>query len=202
MTGSGAGSMMVEPPIPKYDPEQYIKEAKKISEKYNLGAMPEYAQEEVRKMVMLPIEGPELDEMVSAEADRSMRNLEVSRTEQLAQVDRNFRNANAANTPDHVRARQMVNNAIAEEQTLLQQEARAQVLTRAYETKRYALDQVMRQGEYDSRLALELAQMIGTEDELMNAIEADDYAQFQQAMADIFGAGLEQVMTNMMKKEV
>ncbi len=201
MGGSGLAQVTAEAPELKYTPQEYVAQAKATMKKYNLDALPQYAQEEARKLVELPTEGPALDARVNDFAARTVQDLETSRATQLQTINQRYTQAGATGDTQQAEDIARVNDYVNGQIALARGEARATILAQSYQVKSNALQIVMQAGEFDSKLAYDLAVMVGKEDELTFAIQQEDYASFQETMSDIFGMGMQQVMESIMRKQ-
>ena len=152
-------------------------------------------------MIELPISGPELEAKVDDAFGRIEQDLERSREDQIQMVNRQYAQVGATGDTQQAEDVARINQYIDAEKVVARAETRAKVLGQAYGVKKIGLQTLMRTGEFDNRLAFQLAQLFGNEDTLMNAIEQEDYASFQQSMSDIFGMGLEQLMEIIMRRQ-
>jgi len=77
----------------------------------------------------------------------------------------------------------------AESLEFAEQDVRNRALGDAIQAKQYGLSQSLAKNEFDSKLAFEIAQVIGQEEELKRSLENENFEAFQNIMAQILSAG-------------
>ena len=155
--------------------------------------LPAATEKELINLVDTPIQ--DLTTEFSFQNDRVFRRINESFDKQSAVLQRQF-----AQSGQNVRTSSELRNEMSrlekDRATILgeaEQELAAENLSRGIQAKQFALSASLEKGQYDSRVALELADVIGTKAALEAAIQNDDVDTFRELMAQVlqigFGSG-------------
>lgn len=202
-TGAGVAGMAAEPPTYDYQTaeDRYGRAMETVVGKYMGEAgmqLPQVVQEEYLKMVQTPF-GELYKEFDVYDANQAEleRTIGQSYDEYDEGIKAQYAQAGGLGSSDYEKAMAKSREARTRELAV----GRAQLMQGKFEQavniKQEALLQSAKQGQYNSTLALELAKLVGEDQNVKMALEADNYEKFQNSMMKIFQMGTQSPMPRM-----
>ena len=199
LAGAGAiGSMAAKrPEFTYYDSTERMEMAKKsIMSKYlgEAGAkLPGVVAEEYLKQIQTP-----LGELYPVEKDARWGRVEgainKSYDDYEKSIQHQFSQAGGVGSKDYQQTIARAKADRAKELSQSRQEIEASAYKTQVEIKQNALLQGAQQGQWDEKLAMELATALGKDQELTMAFEGQDYEAFQNLMSQLMSAGLSDML--------
>jgi len=199
LAASGAiGSMTAQrPEYTYYDSAERMEQAKKsIMSKYlgEAGAkLPGVVAEEYLKQIQTP-----LGELYPVEKDARWGRVEgainKSYDDYEKSIQHQFSQAGGIGSKDYQDTIARAKADRAKELSQSRQEIEASAYKTQVEIKQNALLQGAQQGQWDEKLAMELATALGKDQELTMAFEGQDYEAFQNLMSQLMNAGLSDML--------
>ena len=185
---AGALSQLGKPQ--EYNPDS-LAAFDKSSKYLNGTTLPTATNEQLNRYLTMSI--PDLkNELLNPNAgNRSLLEIDKKYEEALAQVQRIAANSGQSieTSSDARKQYDEINRQWAEARANLQNELDQQATTQAIGIHQWALEQSIKQGQFDFTSAMELAAMIGRDEELKAAVEQDNYDDFQRIIQEIFSIG-------------
>jgi len=196
--GGAIGSMTAQrPEFTYYDSTERMEMAKKsIMSKYlgEAGAkLPGVVAEEYLKQIQTP-----LGELYPVEKDARWGRVEgainKSYDDYEKSIQHQFSQAGGVGSKDYQQTIARAKADRAKELSQSRQEIEASAYKTQVEIKQNALLQGAQQGQWDEKLAMELATALGKDQELTMAFESQDYEAFQNLMSQLMNAGLSDIL--------
>ena len=195
--GSGIASMSKQPPTATFGTPMENFEAARMSmaEKYlgEAGAtLPRAVREQYLEMVAMPIGEltPTFQNLIKPQLDETVRGINEQFDARDEEIDAQFAQAGGIGSKDYYTAKNEARQFRTQETRRAKLEINANALREQINTKLNALSQGAQIGEFDTKIAMELAGLQGQQDILVASMEQQNYEQFQDIMAKLFSAGL------------
>jgi hypothetical protein len=152
-------------------------------------SLPSATEEQLNSYVSMPLS--ELQNQFSFNFEPIKAGIQKSYGDQRAAWKRQFAQSgqNMMNSSDLQKKMTELDQLETQDIAQAQQEMYNLELSQAIQAKQWALSEQLRNNQYNSGLAMELAKMRGNDLALQNAIANNDYDTFQSIMADILNAG-------------
>lgn len=187
---AGAASLLSKPPQPQGSSTENYSAAKQFLGNDTYNSLKNPTENTLLSYVNTPIS--ELQKTFTADNTRTLNvinkaydNQKNNLVHQFAQAGQNLANSSELQGKVAEIEQNRVNDL-----NLAQQELADNALGKAIQVKQDALSKALAQGEYDGRLAMELAKVTGQDQALQYAIERGNYEDFQKIMASILAEGL------------
>lgn len=111
-------------------------------------------------------------------------------------ITHNFAQAGGIGSSDYQKAMGEARRMRTQELSQTRQEIEQSLFNTQISMKQTAMQNAASQGQFDEKLAMELAGLIGQEDELVASIQSQDYERFQMVMGQIMAIGYQSAEVN------
>lgn len=191
-TGAGAMSLMSKPPTYDYKtaPER-LADVQGVLRKYMgdaAGKLPQAASEEYLRQIKAPL-GELYPEQVDAQWGRLAPQIEKSWDQYEKALDTQFAQAGGIGSTDYNQAKAEARRLRVAEMSQSFKEIQQSIFNTQVAVKQDALRNAAAQGNFDMTTAMELAKLGGQDQELMMAIQSQNYQKFQQVLGQIMYQG-------------
>lgn len=186
---AGLASQIGKPPA--YNPDS-LAGYDKASQFLGGKTLPPATTEQLNKYLTMPIADLKNELLGPQAGNRAMLEIDKQYQEYLAQVQRAAANAGQSieTSSEAQKQYQEVNRQWAEAKANLWQELEQKATQDAMSIHLWSLEQSIQQGQFDVTSAMELAAMMGKDEELKQAILQDNYEAFQTIVGDILSIGM------------
>ena len=193
LLGLGA-TALAKPPSYEGDALQNYNAASKYLEGVNL---PSSTMDQLHNYVVSPISDLKKQIYNPDSSNAALLSLDKQYQEALGQVNRLAANSgqSAATSSDVQNQVNEINRQWAEAKSNLTAQLDQQATTQAISIKQWALDQSIKQGQFDVNSAMELASQVGLQQQLQYAMDSKNYDAFQQIIAKLLDPGLKYTVT-------
>lgn len=184
---AGLASQIGKPPA--YNPDS-LAGYDKASQFLEGKTLPPSTTEQLNKYLTMSIPDLRSELLGPQAANRSMLELDKQYQQYLAQVQRAAANAGQSieTSSEAQKQYQEVNRQWAEAKANLWSELEYKATQDAVAIHRWSLEQSIQQGQFDVTSAMELAAMMGVDEQLKQSILRKDYETFQRIIGSILGS--------------
>lgn len=188
-TGAGLLAGQIGKP-PEYNPDTLgtFDKASKYLQGINL---PSVTNQQLNKYLTMSIPDIKNQLLTPSASNRALLEIDKKYQDALTQVQRMAANSGQSieTSSDARRQYDEINRQWAEARANLQAELEHTATTQAIGIHQWALEQSLQQGQFDIKSAMELAAMIGRDEELKAAIAQDNYEAFQNIIGELLSIG-------------